>query len=59
KVADASMTAEMSFAAAAGHACGMDFKAAEHLHAHPEFAWQAPLQRDMNAYPWTMFSIAK
>ncbi|HTU41288.1 MAG TPA: C45 family peptidase [Candidatus Aquilonibacter sp.] len=59
KVADASMTAEMSFVAAAGHACGMDFKAAEHLRAHPEFAWQAPLQRDMNAYPWTMFSIAK
>jgi hypothetical protein len=59
KAADASMTAEMSFVAAAGHACGMDFKAAEHLRAHPEFAWQEPLQRDMNAYPWTLFSIAK
>jgi hypothetical protein len=59
KAADASMTAEMSFVAAAGHACGMDFKASDHLRAHPEFAWQESLQRDMDAYPWTTFSIAK
>jgi len=59
KAADATMAAEMSFVAAAGHACGMDFKAAEHLRAHPEFSWQQPLQRDMNSYPWTIFSVAK
>jgi len=59
KVADASLVAEMSFSAAAGHACGMDFKAADHLRAHPDFAWQKDLQRDMNAHAWTTFTVAK
>ncbi|HST12866.1 MAG TPA: C45 family peptidase [Terriglobales bacterium] len=59
KVADTKLTADMTFMAAAGHACGMDFKAAEHVKAHPEFAWQKELQRDMRAYPWTSFSVAK
>jgi|HubBroStandDraft_1064217.scaffolds.fasta_scaffold03048_4 Phospholipase B len=59
KATDASLAAEMSFSAAAGHACGMDFKAADHLRAHSEFAWQKALQRDMNAHPWTTFSVAK
>jgi hypothetical protein len=59
KVADAAMIANMTFTAAAGHACGEDFKAAAHLSAHPEYAWQKELQRDMHAYPWTAFTIAK
>ena len=59
KVADASLVAEMSFSAAAGHACGMDFKAADHVRAHPEFSWQKALQRDMNSHAWTTFSVAK
>ena len=59
KATDAALTADMTFVAAAGHACGMDFKAAEHVKAHPEFAWQKELQRDMKAYPWTSFSVAK
>jgi hypothetical protein len=59
KAADANMTKEMSFTAAAGHACGMDFKAATHLSEHPEFEWEKPLLRDMNSYPWTRFSVAK
>jgi hypothetical protein len=59
KAADASLAAEMSFSAAAGHACGLDFKAADHLRAHPEFDWQKGLQRDMNAHAWTTFSVAK
>ncbi|HXY77271.1 MAG TPA: C45 family peptidase [Candidatus Acidoferrales bacterium] len=59
KAADASLAAEMSFSAAAGHACGIDFKAAEHMRAHPEFAWQKDLQRDMNAHAWTTFRVAK
>jgi hypothetical protein len=58
KVADANMASQMSFAAAAGHACGMNFKAADHLRAHPQYSWQQSLQRDMNAYPWTTFSVA-
>jgi len=59
KAADQSMIAKMTFTAAAGHACGKDFKAAEHLSAHPEFDWQKSLQRDMDAYPWTTFSAAQ
>jgi hypothetical protein len=59
KAADASLTAEMSFVAASGHACGLDFKAADHLRAHPEYSWQKPLLRDMNAHAWTTFSVAK
>jgi hypothetical protein len=59
KVADATMAEHMSFTAAAGHACGLNFKAAEHLHNHPEFGWEKPLLRDMDAYPWTTFSIAR
>jgi len=59
KVADASMIAHMSFAAAAGHACGMNFKAGDQLREHPEFGWEQGVLRDMDAYPWTKFSIAK
>ena len=57
KVADATMAERMSFSAAAGHACGLDFKADEHLQKHTGFAWEKPLLRDMDAYPWTVFSI--
>jgi hypothetical protein len=59
KVADAQLTSAMSFSAAAGHACGKDFKAAQHLQAHPEFAWQKDLQRDMKAGAWTTFTVIK
>src|SRR4029077_14416537 len=34
-------------------------KAAKHLRAHPEYDWQEPLQRDMDAYPWTSFSAGQ
>ncbi|MFY9645406.1 MAG: C45 family peptidase, partial [Terriglobales bacterium] len=37
KATDAKLAAEMGFVAAAGHACGMDFKAADHMRAHPDF----------------------
>ncbi len=59
KAADAAMVAHMSFTAAAGHACGKDFKAEEHLREHPEFSWEQGLLRDMNAYPWTEFESGK
>ena len=58
KVADAAMVKQISFSAAAGHACGMNFNAEEHLWAHPEFDWEKGLLRDMNAYPWTTFPAA-
>ena len=53
KVTDATMASKLTFTAAAGHACGHDFVAAQHLAAHPELAWQKPQLRDMKAYPWT------
>jgi len=56
KVSDSALAEKLTLAAAAGHACGIHFKAAEHLKKHPEFAWQKPLLRDMNAYPWATFS---
>jgi Phospholipase B len=59
KAADATMAAHMSFTAAAGHACGKNFKAEEHLREHPEFNWEQGLLRDMDAFPWTTFSVAK
>ncbi len=58
KVADAAMAEHMSISVAAGHACGLNFKAAEHLAKHPEYSWEKSLLRDMDAYPWTTFSIA-
>jgi hypothetical protein len=59
KAADATLIAHMSFTAAAGHACGKDFKAQIHLQEHPEFNWEQGELRDMDAFPWTTFSVAK
>jgi hypothetical protein len=56
KVADAASAEKMSLTAALGHACGRNFKGAEHLAKHPEFAWQKELLHDMNARPWTKFT---
>ena len=54
KVTDAAMASKMSFLASAGHACGLSFKASDHLKEHPEASWQLPLLRDMNAHKWTL-----
>jgi hypothetical protein len=59
KAADAAMIANMSFTAHAGHACGKNFKAQAHLQEHPEFNWEQGELRDMDAFPWTTFSVAK
>lgn len=58
KVADSAMAEKMMFTAAAGHACGLDYKAAPHLKAHPEFSWQKDYLGDMDAYPWTTFQAS-
>ena len=55
KVTDAAMAEHMSLTAALGHACGLNFHAAEHLRRHPEFAWQREVLHDMPARPWTTF----
>jgi hypothetical protein len=59
KIANATMASEMSFTAALGHACGVDFKAGEHLTAHPEFNWQKAFLLDMPSRPWSVFSAPK
>jgi len=59
KVADATMAANMSFTAAAGHACGIDFKAAKYLKLHPQFNWEKSSLRDMDAHPFTVFTASK
>ena len=59
KAADATMAKKMSLAARAGHACGGDFKAADFLAQHPEYAWQKPALTDMIAGPWTEFTVGE
>jgi Phospholipase B len=59
KATTAAMAAKMQMVAAAGHACGIDFKAESHVQAHPEFIWEKDLLRDMNSHPWTQFQPAK
>lgn len=56
KVADAASAEKMSLTALLGHACGRNFKAAEHLAKHTEFAWQKDSLRDMNSRGWTRFT---
>ncbi len=56
KVSDSAMAEKLTLAADAGHACGLNFKAAEHLKKHPEFDWQKSLLRDMDAHRWATFS---
>jgi hypothetical protein len=59
KATDAAMASEMEFAASAGHACGIDFHASDHLEAHPEFSWQKDLLRNMDSHPWVRFQAQK
>jgi len=59
KATTAAMAEKMQLVAAAGHACGIDFKAAQHLQAHPEFNWEKDLLRDMDSQPWTEFEATK
>ena len=59
KAADTSLVQHMTLTAAAGHACGKDFKAASHIQQHPVYSWEKEPLRDMDAHPWTTFSVAK
>jgi len=56
KVMTADMAAKMSFTARAGHPCGEDFHAEPFFKEHPEFAWQQPILKDMEAGPWATFA---
>ena len=55
KASDATMIAQMELTAAMGHSCGLDFKAADHLKKHPDYAWQKDVLRDLDSHPWTTF----
>jgi hypothetical protein len=55
KATTADMAKQMTLAAAAGHACGISFKAADLINAHPEFSWQKDLLHDMPSGAWTTF----
>lgn len=59
KATTAAMAEKMQMVAAAGHACGIDFKAKQHLAAHPQFDWQKDVLGDMDSHPWTEFEAAK
>jgi len=54
-VADATLVKQMSFSAAMGHSCGIDFHAAEFLKKHLEFAWEKDILRDLPSHPWITF----
>lgn len=57
KAVDSEMAENMSFTARAGHPCGENFSASEYLksHTNSDYAWEAPVLRDMIAGPWTSF----
>jgi phospholipase B-like protein len=59
KVADASMAQQMMLSASMGHSCGIHFKAAKHLQAHPELDWQKDEMRDLDSHRWTLFKVSK
>lgn len=55
KTADSAMASKMSFLARSGRPCGIDFKVKPFMAAHPQFAWQEPVLKDMDGNPWTSF----
>lgn len=55
KVADAAMAERMTLSASMGHACGIDFRAAQHLKERPEFGHLRGMLRDLPSQPWTEF----
>ena len=56
KVADAAMLEKLSFIAAQGKPCGVEFHAREFLNTHKEYAWQSGLLEDLKANAWAVFS---
>ena len=59
KVADSAMAEKMSFAAGAGHPCGVEFHAKQFLADHKQFAWQAPELEDLKANAWIVVAAAQ
>ncbi|MDX2149223.1 MAG: C45 family peptidase [Bryobacteraceae bacterium] len=59
KAADGAMMGKMQLNAAMGPQCGPAFRVESFLKAHPEYAWQKPLLRDLDAQPWTLFEAGR
>ncbi|MBS1974493.1 MAG: peptidase C45, partial [Bacteroidetes bacterium] len=59
KVTTADLAKNMQFWAHMGHPCGESFNADAFFKQHPEYTWQSKYLRNMNAYPWTLFSAKK
>ena len=57
KITDAEGAARMTFSAAMGHACGLNFKASDHLAKRPEFGWMRDILRDLPARGWAKFGV--
>ena len=55
KATDATLARRMTLEASMGHSCGIDFRAAEFLARHKDFAWQRPLLKDLPSHPWARF----
>ena len=55
KVTTSDLAGKMSFIVHAGHPCGEDFLAKPFLAAHPEYAWEEPILKDMKSGAWTEF----
>ncbi len=56
KVTDAAGAEKMSFMAALGHACGLNFKASDEMARHPEYGWMQDILHDMPSRAWTRFA---
>ncbi|MBI3652135.1 MAG: peptidase C45 [Acidobacteria bacterium] len=59
KVVTADLARRMAFWARLGFSDGSEFMVKPFLEKHPEYAWQAPLLRDIKANPWVMFEAKK
>jgi hypothetical protein len=57
KVIDGRMAERMEFWAAMGHPVGPPFKADEFLKKRPEYEWMRGLLKDVDAHPWSKFTI--
>ncbi len=58
KVTTAALAEKLTIHVHYGHSCGRDFKAAEHLKKHSQFAWQKGYLKDLPAKGWAEFSAA-
>jgi phospholipase B-like protein len=56
KATDSQLASQMKIWAAAGHACGTDFKLDSFLKSHPEYEWQREIAGDLPSGPWTIFT---